>query len=463
MKSVADYHWPMQNKNHRPFQHQKDTTEFLLRNLRAYVLSDIGTGKSLCPLWAFDILLCFGKVRKMLIVTPLSTMRVVWAKEIFTNLPHRRYAVAHGNKASRIAAIKSNSDFVIINHDGIKTVEREILDERFDVIVIDELTAFKNATSDRSKCMQRIAQRSKAIWGMTGNPTPNCPSESFGQAKVVNPSNPFLPRYYTKFLPMVVTEVAPYVYVPKPEAKNIVHKILQPSIRFERDQCLDLPPAFVTDIDIDMSAEQARAYKAMADELMFEYGSGEISAVNAAVKWSKLLQISAGSVKDDLGNVLHLNIDPKIEDLLQTFEELGRTKFIVVSAFRASVERLTSVFKGEKIRCEFIHGDVGMNERTRIINAFQDGDLQIMCLQPQAVAHGITLTAGNTIVWQSYVASGETYNQMNGRITRAGQTRKQYVRRQICSKAEKRMTNVILDGKMDLSQAVLKMFVDGDL
>lgn len=462
LKSYEEYQWPMKNPEHRPFQHQKETVEFFLRNKRAFNLSDLGTGKTLCALWAADILMCFGKIRKVLIISPLSTIRVVWAKEIFTNLPHRRYAIAHGNSEIRVKAIQSDSDFVIINHDGIKSVESEIIREKFDIIIIDELTAYKNATSDRSKCMQRIANKAYAVWGLTGAPTPNGPSEAFGQAKVVNPNNPFLPRYFTKFKQMVETEIAPYVWVPKPEAKKIVHQVLQPAVRYERDQCLDLPPVFSSIIDIEMSSEQRRAYDSIKKELLHEYDEGLITASNAAVKLSKLLQIAAGSVKDDSGAIYHLDCSPKDQEILETFEELGRSKLIIVSAFRASVERQCQFLKDQKIRCEFIHGDVSSNERTRIINNFQDGDGQILVLQPQATSHGVTLTAASTIIWQSLVPSGEVYIQMNGRITRAGQTKKQYVKHLICSSAERHLYRLLTD-KCNLSNGVLDMFTNKDL
>jgi SNF2 family DNA or RNA helicase len=176
----------------------------------------------------------------------------------------------------------------------------------------------------------------------------------------------------------------------------------------------------------------------------------------------KLLQISAGSVKQDDGSILHLNIDPKLDDIMEIYEESGHDKQIIVSAFRASVERICSDLKARGMKVEYIHGGVDVNTRAKILHAFQHGDLEGLVVQPQAVAHGITLTSCNTITWQSYITSGEVWIQMNGRITRAGQERKQYVRRQCCSKVEQKLI-AMLEGKINLSGAVLKMFETGDL
>lgn len=460
MRSLGEYNWPM--KSGQPFDHQRQTVEFYLRNKRAYDLSDLGTGKTLSALWASDILFEFGKIRKVLIICPLSTTRVVWGRELFTHFPHRRWDVAHGTKQQRIDVIRSDVHYVIINHDGIKTVEAELVAEGFDIVVVDELTAFKTATSDRSKCMQRLAGRAKSVWGLTGAPTPNGPTEAFGQCRVVNPTNPYLPRYFSRFRDMVEVQIAPYVWVPKPDANRVVFSVMQPAVRHERDKCLDLPPVHNAIREIPMSTEQERVYKAIKEELLYEYSKGEISASNAAVKLSKLLQISSGSAYNDSGEVLNVPSGPKDEALLEIFEEVGRHKLIVVSAFRSSVVRLNEFFLGKGIRSDYIHGDVSPNNRTAIMNRFTDGDLQIMVLQPQTVAHGVNLTVCNTIVWQSFVASGEVHNQMNGRITRAGQTKKQYVIYLVCSKAEGHIVR-ILQNKMDLSNSVLKTFADGDL
>jgi SNF2 family DNA or RNA helicase len=462
INSYREYTWPMGNPEHRPFGHQIVTAEFLLTNKRAYVFSDIGTGKTLSALWAADILFELGRLRKVLIVSPLSTIQSVWGAEIFGNFPHRYYAIAHGPKYERVQAIKSEADFVIINFDGVNVCLSELIEERFDLIIIDELTAYKNVSADRTRNMQKLTNRCNAVWGMTGLPTPNSPMEAFGQAKVVNPQNPYLPKYFGQFRDMVVTQPVMGVFIPTPNADRVVQTVLQPSIRFTRDECLDLPPVLHQYIDIEMTAEQKRMYAEMKRELYAQYSKGEITASNAGVKLLKLLQIAAGAVIDDRGEVCFCDAENKIDAILDTFEELGRTKLIVVAAFRAVVERLCEIMQGKGIRCEFIHGGVDYKRRNSIISDFQSGDGQMLILQPEAVAHGITLTASSTIVWHSLVPSGETYVQMNGRITRAGQDKKQFVKHLISSAAEKRLVN-ILGGKTDLANAVLDLFAKQEL
>ena len=456
--SFEDYTWPMKT-GMQPFKHQKETTRFWLLNPRGYNLSDLGTGKTLPSLWFADFLMLNKRMRRVLIIAPLSTLQSVWGREIFTHFPHRTYEIAHGSKAFRAGVIHGDCEFAIINHDGIVVMEDEIIAAKFDLIIIDELTAFKKHTTNRSKSMIRIAKTVKAVHGLTGSPTPNGPVEAFGQAQVVNSKNPFLPRYYTEFRNSVEYQVGVYTWLQKPEAASIVHKILQPAIRFERDLCIDLPPCQYEDLDVPLSPEQTAAYNAMKKELLIEYSQGEITAVNAAVKAMKLLQIAAGSVKDDSGNMFVINSEPRDSELWRIFEETGKHKLVIFCAFRASINHLVDMFRGRGAKAESIYGSTPHKDRAKHIRDFQDSDLQVLVIQPQSSAHGITLTAANVIVWHSLVPSGEIYAQANGRITRAGQLRKQLIIHMIGCPAEKRILNIV-QGKGDTAHEVLKMFAD---
>jgi SNF2 family DNA or RNA helicase len=453
----------MKDPTKTAFEHQKRTVEFLIANMRNFNLSDIGTGKTLSALWATDFLFHNKVIKKVLIISTLTSLQLVWGYEIFTNLPHRYYAIAHGSKAERIRMIQSNAHYTIINHDGVETVLEELTKQKYDIIIIDESTAYKNAGSDRSKTMRKLAKHSRAVWAITGNPRPNSPVEVFSQAKIVNPSNPALPQWFTQFRDMVVQEVAQGVWVSKPYANQIVHSVLQPAIRYTREECLDIPPVQFQYVYGGLTPEQTRYYKKMKDDLYFQYDRGEITATNVGVKILKLLQITAGVVKDNDQNEFTCDATEKMNVIMDSFEELGHTKLIVVAAYVGVVRRLNQQFQDKKINAEMIYGDVPLKRRTEIINDFQNGDLQILTVQPQAVSHSVTLTASSMIIWHSYVASGETYNQMNGRITRAGQTKKQYVKHLINSPVERRVVEIILNPKMKESQALLAMFKNHEL
>lgn len=462
----ADYVWPSKSKDFKPFDHQRQTVIFLLQNKRAFNFSDLGTGKTMSHLWAYDFLMCNQKIKKVLIICPLSTMQSVWGSEIFLNLPHRSYKIAHGNQESRLYALRSNADFIIINHDGIsiKAVENEIIKQirsgEISIICIDELTAFKKHTTNRSKAMIRISEvmgPNRGLHGATGAPTPNGPTEAYGQAKVINPWNDRLPKYFKQFQGLVEYQVGPYLMIPTEDSDKYVEQVLNPAIRFKRDDCIDIPECqYITKI-VEFTPDQKKMYEKMREDLLVEYAGGEISAANAAVKMMKLLQIAAGSVKDDEGNIVNVDSSTRDEELWQIFEETGKTKLVVFAAFRASIEHLLQFFRGRKVKVGAIHGSIDHKERARLIKEFQDSDLQVLVIQPQSSAHGITLTASSVIVWYSLVASGEIHVQANGRITRAGQLKKQLIYYLIGCKAEKHILS-LLQNKGDMSRRVLSLF-----
>jgi SNF2 family DNA or RNA helicase len=307
--------------------------------------------------------------------------------------------------------------------------------------------------------MQRItdAYTDQPVHGLTGAPTPNGPAEAFGQAKVVTPRNPSLPRYFKQFQPMVEYQVGPYLWIPTEDAPLVVNKVLSPAVRYKRDDCIDIPECQYVDRVVPFTPTQARLYDQMRDELLIEYDNGEITAANAAVKVMKLLQIASGAVKDDEGNVMEVDGSNRDEALWEIFEEGGQHKLVVFCTFRASIAHVEEFFRQRKVKVAAIHGSVKHEQRARYIQDFQDGDLQVLVIQPQSSAHGITLTASNTIVWYSLIASGEIYVQANGRITRAGQKRKQLIYHLIGCKAEKHLLD-ILTGKGKMSNAVLGLF-----
>lgn len=469
--SVESYLWPIHG-GHTPFAHQKITSLFLLKNKRAFVLNEMGTGKTLSALWTCDMLLYAEKIRRVLVVSPLSTMKSVWGKEILMNLTHRKFSIAHGTKQKRVAAFKQPTEFVILNHDGIKIMEEEIIDEQFDAIIIDELTAFKS-NSDRTKCMKRIAdaqyvkknkkrKRDGAVWGMTGEITPNSPVEAFYQCQIVNPESEFLPRYYGQFRDATMQAVNDVLWVAKPIAPQIVGMVVKPAIRFTRDECLDLPDTTYIEREVDLTPEQEDYYRKMRQQAMIEAEGGLITAANAAVQLNKLLQISAGAVKTVDGTIVEIGCKPRIDALIDLLDETPQRKLVVFATYRASIELIRKELEKHKIKVACIHGDVRQDVRASLIDRFQTGDLEVLVLQPQSSAHGITLTAASTIVWFGLIPSNELHQQGNARIIRAGQKRKTFIYYFLSTKAERHIYK-ILQRKGDMSSETLALFNSGDL
>lgn len=464
---IESYDWPAY-QGRKPFQHQKHTVRFVLKERNCFVLNDMGTGKTLAILWALDILFKAKRIRKALIVGPLSTLKIVWLNEVFLNMPHRRAAVAHGNARIRRQVLTDPCcEIVIMNHDGIKYEEQTILAERPDLIIIDEVTAFK-ANSDRTKCMKFITSQGrkqgwlKGVWSMTGDLTPEKPTDAFYPCQITVPQNQFLPKYYGQFYDACMYQVNEYLHLPKPEAPQIVAMCTQPSIRFTRDQCLDLPDTTFQVMEIPLSPQQLKFYEEMRKNAYLECESGAVTAKNAAVKLNKLLQISAGAVKNEVGDVVKLDCADRLALLMDVFEQTPQKKLVVFATYRASIEIIEEYLEKKGVRVASIHGDVAQNLRAERIEQFQSKDLQVLIIQPQSAAHGITLTAASTIVWYSLIPSNELYQQGNARIVRAGQTRKTQIITFVGTKAEKHVADIVAR-KGDISREIMRLFVDHEL
>lgn len=466
--SLASYDWPAY-QGRVPFKHQVTTVAHLLDCPRDHLLSEMGTGKTLAVLWAFDILLRAKKIDRVYLVAPLSILKAVWAREIFFNAPHLRYAICHGSRQQRVDIIRSQAQIVIINPDGVKTVHEEI-ERRKDkhLLVIDELTTYKNPDSDRTSMMIDLARGFKGVWGMTGELTPNEPAEAWSQVKVVNPHSELLPKYYGKFrdatmyradivegLPLRPGQIP--IWRPKTGAEHLVAAIAKPSIRFLLRECIDLPPTIYSDDTPEFSQEQTDAYAAMKELLYIETLSGEITAANAAVKLMKLTQIAAGAVKQDDGTVHFLECSKQLNSLKDIWQQTYNKKLIIVCAYQASFQLLKRFADKHNIKCSAIYGDVNLSQRDINVAQFQQSDTNWLLLQPQAAAHGLTLTSASHLYWFTLTPSGELYRQTNARIIRPSQTQTTHIIRKISCAAEKHIAN-ILEAKGDMSASVMDLF-----
>lgn len=414
---LRDYQW---TGKFAPFAHQKETASFLSLRKRAFCFSEAGTGKTASIIWAADYLMKKGLVKRVLVLCPLSIMKAAWQQDLFKFAMHRSCSVAHGSAAQRKKIIAAGSEFVVINFDGLAVVEQEILAGGFDMIVVDEATAYKNAQTTRWKVLNRIVRETNPwLWMLTGTPAAQSPLDAYGLAKLVNPDG--CPKYYGTFRDSVMYKITQFKWGVKPQAEAIVHKMLQPAIRFEKSQCLDLPKVTHMDRDAPLTPQQAKYYKVLKTQMSMEADGEQISAVNAATNLNKLLQISGGAVYSDTGEVVQFDVSNRINAVLEVIGETTR-KVLVFVPFTHTIELLREALEKEKITCEVINGKVNLNKRSEIVADFQSKpNPRVLIIQPQAASHGLTLTEADTIIWYAPVTSVETYLQANARIDRPGQ------------------------------------------
>jgi len=412
------YSWP---GRYRPMQHQIDTAAFLTMHRRAFCFNDPGTGKTMSALWAADYLIEKGYVRRVLVLCPLSIMQSAWMQDLNNAIMHRSAVVAHHTQSSRrIEMIQQDYTFVITNYDGLALVAQEINnDGRFDLIIVDEANCYKNASTNRWKALASIIKPETYLWMMTGTPASQSPVDAYGLAKLVNPGG--IPKYLSAWRDMTMHKITQFKWAPKPNAAELVFDALQPAIRFTKGQCLDLPPVVTITRDVPMTPQQSKYYRLLKEQMMVRAAGETISAVNAGVAVSKLLQISCGAAYTDDKEVIEFDASPRLAVLEEVLQETKR-KVLIFAMFRSSIDAVAAYLNKKGYPTEQIQGDVSPAKRNKIIHDFQTTDnLRVLVMQPQAAAHGLTLTAADTVIFFGPLMSVEMYTQCIARADRKGQ------------------------------------------
>lgn len=436
---------------------------FLLLRRNGCIFATGNTGKTRATLWAWDYLHGNGFAGKLLVVATLSTLRFVWQAEAFSILPHRKVEILHGTKKQRLERLAADADIYVINHDGLKTIMPELLTRTdIDVLALDEVAVYRN-NSERSKDMRKFAQRFKVVWGLTGRPMPNEPTDVWGISKVVTPNTS--PKFFRQAQEMLMTKINNFKFIPKPEAIERAMAMLQPNVRFELDDVVELPEVISRTIDIPLTKPQEKVYKALADQFTADVGNGNVTAVNAAVAMGKLLQVSGGWVYAKLpsGDAISVPVFkqdepmPRHQTLIDLINENER-KVIVYVPFRHAIEGLSKVLDAADIEHAVVHGEV--SGRSEIFNAFQHTTkYKVLVAHPQCVAHGLTLTVSDHIIWYMPITSLEIFEQANARITRVGQKHKQRVTMLQSTQVERKIYS-LLQRKQKIQDTLLELLAE---
>ena len=414
-----DYKWP-RPIGFEPFDHQRETSSFLSLRKRAFCFNEQGTGKTASVIWAADYLMQAGLIKRVLVVCPLSIMQSAWQADLFKFAVHRTVDVAYGSADKRNKIANSAAEFVIINYDGVPSIAESVIKKgNFDLIVLDEANAYKNVQTRRWKLMRKLITDHTWMWMLTGTPAAQSPVDAYGLGKLCVPER--TPRFFGDFRESVMKSLGVYRWEPRADAEKTVFEMLQPAIRFTKSECLDLPKVTYTSRFAPLTPQQKKYYKELKNQMLLEAAGEEVSSVNAAAKMSKLLQISCGAVYTDSGAVIEFDVSERLRVVQEAIEEASH-KVLIFVPFRHAIVLLNDYLTKAGVTCETIHGDVSVRSRTDIFKRFQEQpDPRVLIIQPQAAAHGVTLTAANVIIWYAPVTSTETYLQANARIDRPGQ------------------------------------------
>ena len=456
-----------------PFASQIDTSNFLVANPHSLCLSDPGTGKTLSSLWAADFLMCnsdFAFRPRCLIAAPLTALERTWGNEIAQHFMGRRtFTILHGSPRQREMLLSHPSDFYIINHDGLKIGIRrrkrefeitglaEILVQRADIqiIILDEIGHFRDGGTDRHRAGRVACFQRRYVWGLTGTPTPNAPSDAHGIVRLVKPD---LLETFTSFKNRTMIRVNQHKWVARPGAKDAAFALMQPCIRYRFEECVDIPEMLppIT-YDVLMTEPQKKWWRELRTNLLLQLKNGaQISIPNQASLRSKLMQISAGEVYDEKHKAHAVDCSTRLAALFEAIEEAGAHK-VIVSAPLTSVVHMLEKEIGKRWSVTVINGPVPRKERDKRIKAFQTRpDPHVMVVDPTAMSQSLNLAVASTVIHYVPPDKPEAYQQLNMRIRRPDQRNQQRIVHLASNKYEREVFRRQWE-KIDLQDVILQL------
>lgn len=412
----------------KPFAHQVVSIKHNDKSDIVFDVSDPGTGKT------FIRIIGFAKRRKagggcLLVLAPRSLLRSVWVNDIAKFAPNLRVSVADAN--NREAAFAEDADVYVTNVDAVKWLagQKPAFFAKFSELVVDESTAYKHHTSQRSKAAAKIAKHFKYRCCMTGTPNGNSIVDIWHQVMILDGGKRLGNSFY-KFREAVCTPTQvgrnanAMKWADRDGAEEAVFGLLSDIvIRHKFEECTDIPANHVYSVDYDLTAKQMRAYFEMEQTQMLtlKNSAQSVLAINAAAVATKLLQISSGAVYDGTGG--YMTVDTaRYEMILDLVEQRKHSLCFFFWKHQRDALLKEAVKRG--VTHAVIDGGTSDKEREEIVRGYQAGVYQVLFAHPKSAAHGLTLTKGTATIWSSPTYDLEVFKQGSKRQHRIGQTQK---------------------------------------
>ena len=421
---------------YNPHDYQKYAVGYIESHPIAAVLLDMGLGKTSITLTAVnDLMFDSFEVHKILILAPLRVARNTWGAEIekWDHLKGLKYSAAVGTAAERIAALKAEADIYIINRENVQWLISESgIPFDFDMVVIDELSSFKNHQTKRFKALMKVRSKVKRIVGLTGTPSSNGLMDLFAEFRLLDMGERlgrFIGQYRTAyFQPDKRNGQIIFSYKPLPGAeKRIYDKISDITISMKSTDHLQMPQLVSCGDEVQLSEKERDKYDSLKSDLVLELTDGEITAANAASLSGKLSQMANGAIYDDKQEVIEIH-SRKLDALEDIIESMNGRPLLVAYWFRHDLERISE-------RLNSLHIPFSKLDTTASIKRWNSGELPVALIHPASAGHGLNLQSGGSVlVWFGLTWSLELYQQTVARLWRQGQKSETVVVQHIITK-----------------------------
>ena len=410
-----------------PYAYQEFAIRFIREHPQAMLLLDMGLGKTIITLTAIvEMMLESSEIRKVLVVAPLRVARTVWPKEkdLWDHTSLLRMSVLTGTAKQRAVALNESADVYVINRENVKWLvdhlEQNGRSWPFDMLVIDELSSFKNHMSQRWRALWKVRPRIRRIVGLTGTPTGNGLLDLWAETTLIDRGRRFgsFSRFRdTWFHPASVDPWTGmiYSYAPNPGAEKAIYRKLRDlSVSMRAGDHLVMPECLSVTHEVEMDPGEQKIYDAMKEGLLVEVGEDILTAKSAASLTGKLLQMANGAVYSDEGETILLH-DRKLEALEDLLEQANGQNVLIAYWYRHDHDRIRERLKKAGYHPRDLKTDQDITD-------WNDGKIPVALISPASAGHGLNIQrGGHILIWFSLVWSLELYAQTNARLWRQGQ------------------------------------------
>lgn len=407
-----------------PHEYQRFVIDYIKKNPIAAVFLDMGLGKTSITLTALnDLLFDSFDVHRVLVVAPLRVARNTWSSEIkkWEHLQELQYSIVVGTEKERMSALEKRADIYIINRENVQwLVEKSGKKFDYDMVVVDELSSFKNHEAKRFRAFMKVRPKVKRIVGLTGTPSSNGLMDLFAEFKLLDMGERlgrFIGAYRANFFrPDKMNGPIVYSYKPIPGAESMIYnRISDITISMKATDYLNMPELISSRHEVQMDDVEKQKYEEFKKDLVLEIEDGEITAANAASLSGKLSQMANGAVYSDDLAVMQIH-DRKLDALEDIIEAANGKPVLVAYWFKHDLTRITERLRKLKVIYQKLDSDES-------IRKWNNKELQVGLIHPASAGHGLNLqSGGSTMVWFGLTWSLELYQQTVARLWRQGQT-----------------------------------------
>ena len=450
---------------YKPHDYQKYAVRYIIEHPITALFLDCGLGKTSVTLTAInDLLFDYFEIRKVLVIAPIRVAQHSWPDEIrkWEHLQDLIFSVAVGTAEERKAALQKQADIYIINRENVQwLIEESGSKLDFDMLIIDELSSFKNHQTKRFKALMKARPKVKRIVGLTGTPSSNGLMDLYAEFRLLDMGKRlgrFIGQYRLQyFSPDKRNGMVVYSYKPLPGAEDAIYeKISDITISMRATDHLDMPELVNCEYVVQLSDSEEEKYTELKKELVLELPDGEITAANSASLSNKLSQMANGAIYDDNGETISIH-DRKLDALEDMIEAANGKPVLVAYWFKHDLERIQQ-------RLKKLHIPHSTMDKPESIRRWNKGEIPVALIHPASAGHGLNLqSGGNCLVWFGLTWSLELYQQTNARLWRQGQQSATVVIQHIVTKGtvDERILKALHD--KDKTQSALMDAVKAEL